>query len=213
MGGADVNHRQRVEPLTISGLAGESLFDALPQKLIRRILSLNHSSFPVLAGDKEKAIIALKFEPSDIVSAAPIWWACVFQVVSDGLRFQIQRVGAVIREVIVEGSRLLFASTGRGPVNEGLANALNIDLDSHPAGPIVGDDARWVIISKVKSGVCAFHRNQSPGTYQLLANIFRSRFSGEQENARKDQQDYGAFAHRRLVYPGQDSLFDAESPD
>ena len=139
------------------GLAGESLFDALPQKLIRRILSVNHSSFPVLAGDKEKAIIALKFEPSNIVDAAPIWWTCVFQVVSDGLRFQIQRVGAVIREVIVEGSRLLFASTGRGPVNEGLANALNIDLDSHPAGPIVGDDARRVVKRKMKGGICALH--------------------------------------------------------
>lgn len=68
------------------GLAGESLFDALPQKLVRRILPVNHSSFPVLPGDKEKAIIALKFEPSNIVDAAPIWWACVFQVVGDGLR-------------------------------------------------------------------------------------------------------------------------------
>ena len=139
------------------GLATESLFDAFPQKLIRSILSVNHPSFPVLAGDKKKAIIALKFEPSDIVDAAPIWWACVFQVVSDGLRFQIQRVGAVIREVIVECSRLLFASAGRGPVNEGLANALNIDLDRHPAGTIVGDDARRVIKRKMKGGVCALH--------------------------------------------------------
>lgn len=30
-----------------------SLFDALPQKLERRVLSVNHSSFPVLEGDKE----------------------------------------------------------------------------------------------------------------------------------------------------------------
>ena len=36
-----------------TGIAGKSLFDALPQKLKRRILSVNHSSFPVLAGDKE----------------------------------------------------------------------------------------------------------------------------------------------------------------
>ena len=42
------------------GLATESLFDAFPQKLIRSILSVNHPSFPVLAGDKQKAIIALK---------------------------------------------------------------------------------------------------------------------------------------------------------
>ena len=74
------------------GVAGKSLLDALPQKLERRILSINHASFPVLAGDKKQTIVALKFEPSDIVDAAPIWWASVFQVVSDGLRFQIQRV-------------------------------------------------------------------------------------------------------------------------
>src|ERR1035441_2210746 len=117
----------------------KSLFDAFPQKLIRRILSFNHSSFPVLARDKEKEILALKFEPSDIVDAAPIWLACVFQVVSDSLRLQIQRVGAVLRDVIVEGSRLLFPSTECGPVDEGLASALNINLNSHPAGPIVGD--------------------------------------------------------------------------
>ena len=36
-----------------TGIAGKSLFDALPQKLKRRILSVNHSPFPVLAGDKE----------------------------------------------------------------------------------------------------------------------------------------------------------------
>src|ERR1035441_694189 len=135
----------------------KSLFDAFPQELIRSILSLNHSSFPVLAGDKEKEILALKFEPSDIVDAAPIWLACVFQVVSDSLRLQIQRVGAVIREVIVEGSRLLLSSTERGPVHEGLASALHINLNCHPAGPIIGDHASRVIISKVKSGVCAFH--------------------------------------------------------
>ena len=85
------------------GLATESLFDAFPQKLIRSILSVNHPSFPVLAGDEQKAIIALKFEPSNIVDAAPVWWACVFQVVSNGPRFQVQSVGAVIRDVIVEG--------------------------------------------------------------------------------------------------------------
>jgi hypothetical protein len=48
-----------------------------------------------------------------------------------GMRFQIQREGAVIREVIVEGRRLLLNSTERGPVNEGFASALNIDLDSY----------------------------------------------------------------------------------
>jgi len=68
--------------------AGRSLFDALPKKLESRILSINHASFPVLAGDKKQAIIALKFEPSDILDAAPIWRACVLQVVSDSLRFQ-----------------------------------------------------------------------------------------------------------------------------
>src|ERR1019366_2526220 len=65
-------------------LTGKSLFDALPQKLVRHILPVNHSSFPVLAGDQEKAIIALKFEPSDIVDprqfgglASSKWWVMV----------------------------------------------------------------------------------------------------------------------------------------
>jgi hypothetical protein len=55
-----------------TGLAGRPLFDALPQKLESRILSINHASFPVLAGDKEQPITALEFEPSDIIDAAPV---------------------------------------------------------------------------------------------------------------------------------------------
>jgi len=67
-------------------------------------------------------------------------------------------------------------------------------------------NARRVIISKVKSGVRALHRNQSPGAYQLLASIVGARFSGEQENAREDQQDDAAVVHGRLVYSGRNSL-------
>src|SRR5208283_280765 len=166
-----------------TGLTGKSLFDALPQKLKRLILSVNHSSFPVLAGDKEQAIIALEFEPPDIIDAAPIWWACVFQVVSDSLRLQIQRVGAIIRDVIVEGGHFFFVSTAGGPVNEGLASTLNVDLDRHPAGPVIDKDPHRVIISKVKSGICALHRNQSPSSYELLGNVVLSRLRGEQGNA------------------------------
>src|SRR5215472_188692 len=161
----------------------KSLLDALPQEFIRRTFSVNHSSFPVLAGNKEKVIIVLKFEPSDIIDAAPIWLDCVFQAVSNSLRFHIQRVRAVIRDVIVEGSYLLFVSTGGGPVNEGLPITLDVYLDSHPAGPIVDDHARGAVISKVKSGVCALHRNQSPSSYQLLISIVLLRLSAQQTNA------------------------------
>ena len=58
-----------------AGLAGKLLLDALPQQLESRILSVDHSTFPVFAGNKEQAIIALEFEPSDIVDAAPIRFA------------------------------------------------------------------------------------------------------------------------------------------
>jgi hypothetical protein len=61
--------------------SGGPLFDALPQQHKRGILSVNHPAFPVFAGDKDKPIVTLKFEPSDIVDATPIWWAGVFQVV------------------------------------------------------------------------------------------------------------------------------------
>jgi hypothetical protein len=39
-----------------------SLFDSLPQKLVRRILSVNRASIAVFAGDKEKLVVALKFK-------------------------------------------------------------------------------------------------------------------------------------------------------
>jgi hypothetical protein len=108
-------------------------------------------------------------------------------VVSDGLRFQIQRVSAVLRDVIVEGGHLLFARTAGGPAHEGLANAFGVDLDRHPAGPVIDDYTRRVIVSKVKSGIGALHRNQSPGSYQLLSNIVLARLCGEQGNACVEQ--------------------------
>lgn len=42
---------------------------------------------------------------------------------------------------------------------EWLACALDVDLNGHPAGPVIDDDARRVIVSKVKSGIGALHRN------------------------------------------------------
>ena len=75
------------------------------------------------------------------------------------MRFQIQRVGAVIRDVIAEGDCLLLARTAGRSFRKRLASALNVDLDGHPAGPVIDDDARWVIEGKVKSGVRALNRN------------------------------------------------------
>ena len=66
-------------------------------------------------------------------------------MVSDRLRLQIQRVGAVIRDVIVEGGHLLSASADGGPAKEGLANTLSVDLDSHPTTLIVDDEPRRTI--------------------------------------------------------------------
>lgn len=110
-----------------------SLFDSLPQKIVRRVLSVNHASLAVFAGDKEKAVVALKFKPSDIIFAAPTWVRIIYQVMSDCLRFQIQRVRTVIRDVIVEGGRFLLESAGSDSVHERLAIAFNSYLDGHPA--------------------------------------------------------------------------------
>lgn len=186
----------------------QPLLDPLPQKLIRRILPVNHSAFPVLAGDKEQAIVALKLEPSDIIDAARIWPDCVFQVVGDGLRLQVQRVLAVIRDVIVEGGDLLFSSTG-GPVHEGLASTFNVDLDGHPAGAVVYDEAGRVVESKVKVGIGALDRNQSPGSDQLLGSIVLwwrlCSARGEQGNEEKEQGKDAAGVHGRQVYRNQTS--------
>ena len=60
---------------------------------------------------------------------------------------------------VIEGGHVLFASTAGGPVHERLASTLDVDLDGHPAGPVIDDDARRVIECKVKSGIGADHRN------------------------------------------------------
>ena len=101
----------------------------------------------------------------------------------DSLGFHIQRVCAVIPDIIVEGIHLLFITTGGRAVMKGLANTFDVDLDSHPAGLIVNDDARRMIVGKVKSGVCTHHRNQSPSSDQLLTYIFLLRLSGGHRNA------------------------------
>src|SRR5215469_15165104 len=178
-----------------TGVAVKPLLQALPKEFIRSTLSVNHSSPAVFAGNKEQVVRVLKLKPSDIVPSAPIWWACVFQVMSDRLRLQIHAVSAVISNVIVEGSHLLFVRTGGRPIDERLASTLNVYLDRHPAGRIVNENSRWMIIRKVKSGVCALHRNQSPSSYQLLASTVLLRFSGEQANAGDEHHQDVGFAH------------------
>ena len=54
------------------GLSANSLLNALPQQLVLSTLSVKHSTFPIFAGYKDKAIIALKLEPSHVIGAAPI---------------------------------------------------------------------------------------------------------------------------------------------
>jgi hypothetical protein len=56
------------------GIGERSLFDALPQKLELRVLSVNHSAFSVFTGDEEEVVVVLKFEPADIVDTAQIWF-------------------------------------------------------------------------------------------------------------------------------------------
>lgn len=53
---------------------GKSLLDALPKKLERRVLAINRSAFPVFTGNEEQVVVVLKFEPSDIIDAAPVWF-------------------------------------------------------------------------------------------------------------------------------------------
>ena len=70
--------------------------------------SVDCASLSVFGGNQEEAIVALEFEPTDIVDPGPAWIGVVLYVVGDGLRFWIDCIGAVVGEVTVEGRSFFF---------------------------------------------------------------------------------------------------------
>lgn len=110
-----------------------ALFDSLPYEFIGCGLSVDGASLAVFGGSEQEAIVALKFEPANVLDSSTAWVGVALDVVGNGLFFEIDGVGAVIGEVAIESCGFLFLCAGAESGGEGLAIAFDCDLDAHPA--------------------------------------------------------------------------------
>ena len=93
-------------------LRSELLFDSFPYEFVGCVLAVERASVAVFGGSEDEAIVALKFEPADVVDFGAGWVGVALDVVSDGLGFEIDGVGAVVGEVTVEGGGFFFLGAG-----------------------------------------------------------------------------------------------------
>jgi len=85
----------------------------------------------------------------------------------DGLGFDVDGVSALVAAEGVEGVGFLFECTEAWPFREGFTLTLDCDLDAHPTGRVVHDDAGWVLVFEIEDGIGTLNANQSPGAPEL----------------------------------------------
>ena len=147
----------------------------------------------VFGGDEDEAVGALEFEPANVLDSGAVWVGIVLDVVGNGLRFGIDGVRAVVGEVTVEGGGLLFLGAGCAAVGEGFAFAFDGDLDAHPAGAVVHDEAGGMIVGDVANGRVALDRDQAPCAEEFAGDIVLLGTGGDGEAEEEREEDAEGF--------------------
>lgn len=161
--------------------AERALFDSLPNEFVGGIFSFDFASAAVFDGGEDEAVVALEFEPANVFDFGTGWVGIALEVVSDGLRFQIDRVRAVIGEVAVECFGFLFLSAGTQSFREGLAVGFDCDLDAHPTRAVVHDEAGGVVVGDVADWGDALYGDELPSAEEFVGDVVLLGLGGESE--------------------------------